>query len=369
VLEIIRQYSRYFIGPDYEDTFAQGLLALEQNWEGPLLGNAGVDLTLAQFQSMERAASPQVMLNWRFLEHLYRAYYDAYTRHRLIYETAAEHRAVIELRRAGSRGSLAAVATSEKELDDPAFRDVGAEWRSRIFELAEALYQGIRMQFSVEKYKANAPRRSATLDSIDFPLNDRDWLKQNFEGIRKAPTESSRREMIDQLLDRDNPGPGGFYDQLGNPLRRPHLVGATRDVAKDPMLRDGPRTGWQLYPQQQPALPYWWRAHAEVLYDKSLQMRYEDLDPKARYRLRVVYGGDASSGKLAPVSLRLVANERFVVHDYVEKIYRLKPVEFDIPAEETRDGNLVLTWSCKPGVGGLGRVIEISEVFLIRVSR
>ena len=38
----------------YADSFAQGLLALERNWRGPLLTNAGVDTTLQQFQEMER---------------------------------------------------------------------------------------------------------------------------------------------------------------------------------------------------------------------------------------------------------------------------------------------------------------------------
>ena len=32
VTDILRQYGRYFIGDEYEDSFAQGLLALERNW-------------------------------------------------------------------------------------------------------------------------------------------------------------------------------------------------------------------------------------------------------------------------------------------------------------------------------------------------
>ncbi|MGH9372802.1 MAG: hypothetical protein ACRD15_14850, partial [Vicinamibacterales bacterium] len=42
VLQILREYSRYFIGPRYTDSFAQGLLALERNWRGPLASNAAV---------------------------------------------------------------------------------------------------------------------------------------------------------------------------------------------------------------------------------------------------------------------------------------------------------------------------------------
>src|SRR5439155_25735111 len=94
VLEILRQYSRYFIGESYADDFAQGLLALERNWRGPLLANESAETTLRQFESMQRSAGPQTLKNWRFQQGLFRAYYDAYTRRRLLYETELENRAM-----------------------------------------------------------------------------------------------------------------------------------------------------------------------------------------------------------------------------------------------------------------------------------
>lgn len=61
--QILREYSRYFIGDRYTDSFAQGLLALEHNWEGPLASNASVYTTLQQFQDMERSAAPRDLHN------------------------------------------------------------------------------------------------------------------------------------------------------------------------------------------------------------------------------------------------------------------------------------------------------------------
>ena len=103
VVEILREYGRYFIGDRYADGFAQGLLALERNWRGPLLTNAGVETTLQQFQD-DGAVAPAraTCCNWRFQQALYRAYYDAYVRDRLIDETAQQAEAMEALREAPS---------------------------------------------------------------------------------------------------------------------------------------------------------------------------------------------------------------------------------------------------------------------------
>ncbi|MEO8127472.1 MAG: glycoside hydrolase family 20 zincin-like fold domain-containing protein [Bryobacteraceae bacterium] len=139
VTGVLRDYSRYFIGESYADTFAQGLLALERNWVGPLIANAAVYTTLQQFQALERSAAPHDLQNWRFQQALYRAYYDGYTRSRLIHETEQEARALEHLR-AGS------IPDAEASLDQSS--RVSEDWRARIFELAEALFQSVRMQQS-----------------------------------------------------------------------------------------------------------------------------------------------------------------------------------------------------------------------------
>ncbi len=92
VVEVLRQYSRYFIGGKHADSFAQALVGLERNWSGPLATNEGVETTLRQLQDLERAADPFEKRNWRFQQALYRGYYDAYVRDRLIQENALQQR-------------------------------------------------------------------------------------------------------------------------------------------------------------------------------------------------------------------------------------------------------------------------------------
>ncbi len=223
VTNVLREYSRYFIGDQYAEDFAQALLALERNWRGALLTNETVFATLKKFQAMEQSASPQLRDNWRFQQALYRAYYDAYSRSRLLYETEQEDKAMAKLRDAKTSGSLAAMSEAEAILERAVTNRISTQWRARVFELAEALFRSIGMQLSVPLYKAEAVDRGANLDNIDVPLNDRAWLKEQFAEIRKLPEEEERLRHIEEIVHWTDPGPGGFYDDLGNLLRQPHL--------------------------------------------------------------------------------------------------------------------------------------------------
>jgi hypothetical protein len=358
VIECLRQFGRYFIRDDYADPFAQGLLGLERNWHGPLLTNREVFTTLAQFQDMERRATPRDLLNWRFQQALYRAYYDAYVARRLVYETELEQEAMDVLRQSQRLGAVVAVDEAERILNRAVMAPVAQDLRARVFELAEALYQSIRMQLSVARYKAIHVDRGANLDLIDVPLNKREWLKERIAEVRASGDKRQQQELVDAIVGWTNPGPGGFYDNLGSLTQRPHLVGEPAPES-DPEYRQGPILGTDYTPED--GLPR--LAYTETRYDSPLRLHYDGLDPQARYKVRVVYSGDNFQAKI-----RLVADEQFEVHPYRAKDVSLRPVEFDVPAEATRDGSLTLAWNQAPGRGGNGRGCQVGEVWLIRIA-
>jgi hypothetical protein len=355
ITDILRDYSRYFIGNQFADSFAQGLLALERNWRGPLANNANVDTTRAQFEQMERTASPALRTNWRFQQALYRAYYDAYLRARLLYETGIEREAMADLRNARALGSIAAMNRAGQILDRTVDHPAGA-LRARVFELAEALFQSIRMQLSVPRYQAISTDRGANLDTIDNPLNNRGWLEQNFAAIRQNPVEADRLKELERLIDWENPGPGGFYDDLGDTARQPHLVRG-KDYADDPAFLESPLIGFSY----RPALRSTWWNDAETLGDTPLKMHYRDLDPHAEYKIRVIYAGDSPN-----VQLRLIANGTIEIHPLIKKPSPVAPIEFDIPKPATSTGELELSWSRDPNLGGNGRGCQVSEIWLIK---
>jgi len=355
VTDILRDYSRYFIGTGVEESFAQGLLSLERNWRGPLADNLGVQVTLSQFQELERYATPSMLLNWRFQQGLYRAYYDATIRSRLIQETAQEEEAKEYLKLAPLTGSLEAIAKAEKALAKPEMQS-GSVTRARVFELAEALFQSIHMQLSVSRYQAIAVRRGANLDLIDFPLNDAPWLRKQFSEIVSLPNERERLQKIDTILNWNNPGAGGFYDDLGKSGSQPHLVTGS-DYSDDPAFLQAPMTSMAVR-REVPISSY---TYAETLHDYPLEMFYQNLDKNARYRLRIVYGAEGRT------DIKLVANDKFEIHPMLPKDMTYKLLEFDVPPEATKTGELKLKWSRIPGGGGSGRGVQVAEVWLLRV--
>ena len=380
VVEILREYSSYFISDRLRDDFAQGVLSLEQNWKGPLLPNGNVETTLEQFRDMEGSAIPFELENWRFQMGLYRAYFDAFVRQRLVVETHAQEEALgvlREIRQIGVQpipldvGATRIEPTSgvdllllldqaEQCLNGPRTHFSPQVLRTRILQLGEALFQSIHMQLAVELYQGEAVTRAANLDTLDAPLNDAPWLRQQFAEIRKLSSYDARYKAIAEILDRTDPGPGGFYDSLGDLSRQPHLVRGPGAI-RDPEFRLSSLVG-HGYPRSSriPAPLAWWR-WAESLFDAPLKMQYQGLDRDAQYKLRVVYSGDQPHTKI-----RLDCNDKYSLHPLIEKPWPPKPLEFDIPREATRTGDLILIWHRELGLGGNGRGCQVAEVWLMK---
>ncbi len=359
--ETLREYARYFTGSDgfRADAFAHGILSLEKNWDGPLATNDGVDATLRQFELMRKVAAPAQAGNWRFEAALFRAFTDAYERHRLLIATAQEQRALGFLAASDRAGSAAAMRQAEEALNaDPPELTALRPWRNAIEDLAGRLFRDIGLQLSVAKYGASAIERGAMLDTVDVQLNDRVWLEREFTCIREMSNEAERLQAIAALVHWCDPEPGAFYDDLGDPSAEPHLVrgpGFPLDPAFFQSALDGiadrtPDQGWRLSEI----------SYAGALYDHPLELRYTGLSTKLHYMLRIVYAGEDYT---TPVTL--TANGHYVIHGPRLRTTNPETVEFTLPKEETASGTLDLQWTRPKGLGGGGRGNQVAEVWLI----
>ena len=383
ITSMLRDFSHYFIGAPQEDGFAQGLLNLERNWRGSLATNEQVEVTLAGFQDMESSATPSVIQNWRWQQALYRAYYDAYVRRRLLHETGLLVRARDLLSRVWQLGwgsvPLGIGATPAEYpanrldpgvlldaatavLNESAIHPAGEVLRSRVTELGYALFQSIHMQLAVERYQGEAVDRGANLDTLDTPVSDVPWMRQQLAAIKGIAGPEKQIQAIRELLSRTDPGPGGFYDELGNIANRPHLLPGLGS-AKDPEFRHTPQIAFDYPDKWGAAAPLAWKRWAGSLYDAAVELRYEGLDPRREYRVRVVYSGPNPRFKM-----RLQANDRIEIHPYILRTWPPAPQEFAIPKEATVDGTLKLSWTREARLGGNGVGCQIAEVWLIPTS-
>ncbi|MBS1575185.1 MAG: hypothetical protein JST09_07750, partial [Bacteroidetes bacterium] len=224
-IETLRDYARLFIGHDYTEAVAQGILSLEKNFEGPLLNNENVSYTLTQWKNIEAKASQQVLQNFRFQMCLLRAYYDAFIQQRLIYETAKEQRAKIILENASPGNIDNAIAQAQQALKDTVIgQHVNMKYRQRCLALADSLYKSIGAQLKIIPYGAEDGRGNF-LDNIDIPLNDSPWLLDQLAKIEKLSDETDREEAIDKMLHRTDAGPGGLYDNFGLTSSKKRVIG------------------------------------------------------------------------------------------------------------------------------------------------
>ena len=209
----------------------------------------------------------------------------------------------------------------------------------------------IRAQLSVEKFNASGGERGASLDYIGEPLNNREWLLKRFAALKTAGAEQAKLDGLQAILSWEDPGPGGFYDDLGHIGRQPHLVRGP-GWEKDPGYVESSQCefSWMSYLDGRLS----WRDQAQTLYETPLRLHYDGLDPDAQYVLRVVYAGRFRA------TMTLEANG-VQVHGPLGQLNPIAPQEFSIPRQATSSGVLDLAWHRVTGRG-----CQVAEVWLIK---
>lgn len=350
---ILVEYARFFFGPKSAEAAADGILALEKNWEGPCATNGGIDATLRLWQDLEEAA-PQLAQNWRWQLCLLRANYDAYVRHRLLNEQALEREANATLAEAPSLGAGSAMDAALTVLARVDTNPCRPELRARIEALCDALFKSIGLQTSVKKYNASGTERGCILDFVDYPLNNRWWLEDEFKKIRDLPDEKERLARLEQIRTWENPGPGSFYDDIGNIAKSPRVVSGEGLNTDPEMFHNPDYTMW------------WWdnglsrkRLSWQCTMDWPLAVRYEGLDPDADYIVRMTGYGEA---------LTRIDGQRVEPTRYGKDIGEIK--EFPVPKELLADGILELKWD-RPSEAQLNwrQQSRLAEIWLLKQPR
>jgi hypothetical protein len=350
VREGLIEYCRFFFGQAVAERAAAGIYALEKNWEGPLALNGSVESTLALWQQLDRENST-LKDNWRWQLCLLKAHYDSYIRGRLIHEEKLEAEANAILARAAELGADAAMDQALAVFSRADTHSPRQETRAAIFDLCERLFHSIGYQSSVEKYGANNAQRSAVLDFVDLPLNNRWWYEDQFAEIRALTSEAEKLERLNTIATWENPGPGSFYDDIGNVAQSTHLIRG-ESLSTDPLMRRHMNPDFMWWDDGRTRLRQSWVSKM----DWPMGLRYDGLDPEAEYTLRTTGLSQC---------LPRVNGERIQPTLDGKGIGEFK--EFPVPKALYKDGTILLTFDVpqEPGVNWR-EASRLTEVWLLK---
>lgn len=381
----LREYGKVFFGEALADDVAKGMRLFEEAWRGPILENKAIPKSLALWEDLAKRV-PELEKNWRAQMFLFRARFDANVQAETRAQRKYEKEAYAALAKAKTEGVPAAIEKARAALaqaDTPA----APKLREGIQALGPLLLESIGYQLSVEApYLARNSERGALLDWLDQPVNNRPWLEQRFDMILAMDDEGAQRAAIDEILNWENPGPGGFYDNLGVIGGDRHVVfqqswesdpsGCHTARVENPFYKADQKTIKESASQVQAEnmvfkeeraknaaapgkerqeLRMSWQSQISTLYGTPLKLRYEGLDPKAQYTLKVTY-----AGRFKP-SMSLTLNDEYSIHGPVPQPDPIWPVSYYLPHEATKGGTLDVEWDLVEGRGCM-----VSEVWLIR---
>ncbi|HQH67667.1 MAG TPA: hypothetical protein PK166_04675, partial [Candidatus Hydrogenedentes bacterium] len=247
---------------------------------------------------------------------------------RLLYETRLESEVNELLAQAPVLGAGAAMEQAEAILKQAETNPVKMDWRQRLEELCVALFDSIGYQTSVPRFQARNGERGAILDYVDRPLNNRWWLEDEFQAIREFSTEEDKLARLDVIRTWESPGPGSYYDDIGNVAEMEHVA-----------LPPGPWVEPDLVELRNPHFPWVEDGFSRARLSWLCLMRwpeklaYRGLDPEGEYLLRAT-----GSGGLRPI----VDDVALVPSVYPRERGAFK--EFPIPPELIADGEIAVTF-------------------------
>ena len=339
VKNTIVEYCRFFFGPNVAQDAAEGIFALEQNWVGPITGNEVIGKTLSHWKKLENE-NPQLAGNWRWQQLVMRAYYDAYIQERLAYERKLEAEANDILATANTIGSDKAMEEALNQVQKADKELVAQDLKQKAVQYCDDLFKSIGLQTSVPKYNASGYERGCVLDFIDYPLNNRWWLEDEFKKIKEMKSEKEKLAVLELIRSYENPGEGSFYDNISSADAK-HVISVTDD-----------------------AIGFLWENNglsrkrlSTQLFQFSPVLQYNELDPVADYMIRVAGYGEAL----------LRANGELLKPTKYEKGYE-QFKEFPLPKELIKDGKLKITFDT-PNEGHLNwrQQSRVTDVWILKL--
>jgi hypothetical protein len=353
--EVLDEYARTWFGPEAAPLMAQALLQLEQNLSTPIADNNGID----RYYSLVKEADTKMpewnmKRNYLWRQHMQRAALDRYIQLRVREQMRQKEEVEALINAYLQKHDLAVIAKCRErlyaEVETDEMKALKAE-AARLGEESDALF-GVRNE---------------GFFNLDQDFVGLGWMRKQFGESALSSVTPFPEKPLAQIVHYEDPGPGGFYDDAGDPARSPHLVygWAFSDDDVSPSNRPSQRTMAYTRDEKQ-----------------GVTFAYADLDPKASYSVRFTFVRPRYEARYAEKQPQktqsIYANDGLLAKDVELPEWEAGFFEYDIPEEATRDGKLQIRLEKSAGIGeGSPSQVEVwrntggwgtlvSEVWLVR---
>jgi hypothetical protein len=329
VEEVVNEYCTTWFGPEAATLMAQAIFQLEENLEeqpGTLLSEkSGIDkyYNLVK-QAGEIMSSANMAKNWLWRMYMQKASLDKYIKLAVGQQMALQQR--IENYTANAMYNL----NKNTEIDEM------LNWFEEIEETPEMIHLRKEAGRLGDESNQLFGVRSEGYFNLKHDFIGLGWYKRQLQRANAARGKE-KRELLNMIVDYENPGKGGFYDNLGTYNPAPHVVFGY------PYDHGQPYVAEMLSEANRPSQR---SMHFTQDEDQGVTLYYKNLDPKASYRIRLTFVRpwyqERYAFRMNQKSQTIYADD-VVLADNLELPLQMSDFfTFDIPNSSTKDGELII---------------------------
>ncbi len=327
--DVVGEYARTWFGNEAAPLMAKAIFQLEENLQEnravPIDRKTGID----DYYRLVRDAGARMPAslmhgNWLWREFMQKAALDKHVKLNVTGQKALQARVEQRIAAALKDGGVDA-AIDEALAWLPALKDTA--------EMRELREEALRLG---EESNRLYGVRSEGAFNLDHDFIGLGWLKRQLERARAASGET-KAELLGMIVDYENPGEGGFYDNTGTFNPAPRVVNGYPFDFGQPFV---PEMLWEANRPSQRTMHY---TQDE---DQGVTLRYQGLDRNAAYRIRFTFVRphyqERYRARMNQKSQTLWADTFVLARELPIPELMSDFFTFDIPREATRDGELVI---------------------------
>lgn len=366
VEEVVDEYCETWFGPETASLMAEAIFQLEENMEEipglPLPEKEGI---LSYYELVKKAGqvmSPNLMKNnWLWCMYMQKGALDRYVQLSVQYQMNLQNE--VEEMISGALKSGKYKPAIEKALERiNSLHDKNDEMQI-LHATAAKLGEESNKIFGVR----NDGYFNLTHDYIGLG-----WLKRQLQRASDG-SKAKRVELLAMITDYENPGEGGYYDNLGTANKAENVVFGY------PYDHGQPYVAQMLSEENRPSQR---SMHFTQNEDQGVTLSYRDLNPNGSYKIRFTlvrpWYQDRYAERMVQKSESIYADGKLIADNIELPLQMSDLFTFVIPKSATEDGALEIRFEKAPNVatgdrvyveqwrnsGGWGTIV--SEVWLMK---